>query len=496
MKVFDKESLPILAAGLLLGLLADLLLRTTAWGINVFIWMAAFIAVAAILEGRRVSGSPSRILLFMLPACFFAGTFAWRDSDSLKIANATAICCIMALAALRNRSGEPAVSRVVEYSYGLVREWLAAPVSYLKTLYQAVTWMRSLERRCAETPLAVMRGLIISIPLLLLFGWLLTSADASFEQLITAIFAFDINELMRTLLWLPLCSVIGGGILLRILTGPETEQFRFEKDGYGLGLIEITIILATLNLLFFAFIGTQFNYFFGGAPVLAGLHDLSMANYARRGFFELVAVTLLVLPLMLILHWLLKKQADRLSFRFRALSGSLVIMLLTVMSSAMHRMYLYQQTFGLTELRLYTSAFMIWLALVFIWFLKTVLFEKRSRFAFGALVTGFIVIAVLDVINPDALIVRINTARHTEQRPVDMHYLSSLSADSVPALVNVLPSLNGTLHHEATAQLVRQLHSINARDWRSWNWGSHIAQGLAGAAPAYPDDGNTRSQGK
>jgi hypothetical protein len=161
-------------------------------------------------------------------------------------------------------------------------------------------------------------------------------------------------------------------------------------------------------------------------------------------------------------------------------------MLFAVMASAMHRMYLYLTSFGLTELRLYTSAFMAWLALVFAWFMKTVLFGERVRFAFGALVTGFMVVALLDIINPDALIVRANMARHSENRPVDIRYLLSLSADAVPSLATALPLLDETAYYTATSWMDRKLNEIDSRDWRSWNWSAHELRRSVGTRAVRP----------
>ena len=58
------------------------------------------------------------------------------------------------------------------------------------------------------------------------------------------------------------------------------------------------------------------------------------------------------------------------------------------MGSGLHRMRLYQGAYGLTELRLYTMAFMLWLGVVFGWFAWTVLRGHRERFAWGALTTA------------------------------------------------------------------------------------------------------------
>src|SRR5262249_45664745 len=151
--------------------------------------------------------------------------------------------------------------------------------------------------------------------------------------------------------------------------------------------------------------------------------------------FELVTVTALVLPLLLLMEWLLHKDNPGQLRLFRWLAGLQVILLFVIMSSALQRMRLYQREFGLTELRLYTTAFMGWLAVVFSWFVVTVLQGKRERFAFGMLVTGFLAIAVLHFLNPDDFITRTNLARAVAGRSFDAKYATSLSADAAPALI-------------------------------------------------------------
>jgi len=83
------------------------------------------------------------------------------------------------------------------------------------------------------------------------------------------------------------------------------------------------------------------------------------------------------------MEWLLRKDNPVQLRLFRWLAGLQVILLFVIMASALQRMRLYQNEFGLTELRLYTTAFMGWLAVVFAWFMVTVLPGRRERFAFG-----------------------------------------------------------------------------------------------------------------
>lgn len=102
---------------------------------------------------------------------------------------------------------------------------------------------------------------------------------------------------------------------------------------------------------------------------------------------------------------------------------------------------MYQSEYGLTEQRLYTTAFMLWLAVVFIWFVATALRGRREQFACGALVAALLVIATLHLINPDALIVRVNLAHAQQGRIFNAHYAASLSADAAPTLMKSLPAL-------------------------------------------------------
>jgi hypothetical protein len=228
--------------------------------------------------------------------------------------------------------------------------------------------------------------------------------------------------------------------------------------------------LGLLNLLFLAFVVVQFQYLFFGATHFKPGVGTAYAIYARRGFFELVTVAALVLPLLLGAHWLLRKDEPRAERIFRLLAGLQISLLFVMMASAMYRMRLYQLCCGLTELRVYTMAFMIWLALVFVWFALTVLRGQRERFAFGAVVARLALIAALHVLNPDDLIARVNLQRARAGLPFDALYTTSLSADSFPALVEGLPYLKADEQRLVRQRLLDRQAEFTYAGWRSWNW--------------------------
>jgi len=249
-----------------------------------------------------------------------------------------------------------------------------------------------------------------------------------------------------------------------------------------LGAVEAVTALALLNALFLAFVAVQFRYLFGGAELVRASAGMGWGEYARSGFFELVAVAALVLPLLLVLDAVVRPADARQQRLFRLLCGALVALLFVVMASAAQRMRLYQEAYGLTEDRLFATAFMVWLAVVFLWLAATVLRGRREQFAWGAVLSGLVVAASLNALNPDALIARTNLRRVDAPAGVDARYLASLSPDAAPVLAAALPALPEADRCALAEELVKE--GQKPGDWRTWNWSreraARVAEGIRG----------------
>jgi hypothetical protein len=163
------------------------------------------------------------------------------------------------------------------------------------------------------------------------------------------------------------------------------------------------------------------------------------------------------------------------------LSGSVIALLFVIMFSAVYRMRLYQIEFGLTELRLYTTAFMGWLAIVSVWFMITVGRGRADRFAFGALASACSVLLILNVLNPDDFIVRVNAGRVEATNPLDTSYVASLSADAVPALIAVLPKMNAHDECVTAGRLLDRWSPPQHFDVLTWNLARSLAWQAVGA---------------
>ena len=237
--------------------------------------------------------------------------------------------------------------------------------------------------------------------------------------------------------------------------------------------------LGALSLTFLVFVGLQARYLFGGEAVILETAGLTYADYARGGFFELVTVATLLLPVLLGTEWLLDQSKPRNVTRFRTLSATLLVLIGLIMLSAVQRMRLYIDAYGLTQDRFYAMAFMIWIGVVLALFGATVLRGMRNRFAFGAVTTGFATLAVLNIMNPDAVIARTNLARAEAGAELDLEYAARLHADAIPELIARAPALLAEDQCDVFRSAIDRWTQRDVSDWRTWNLGRAKARRAA-----------------
>ncbi|HSI88491.1 MAG TPA: DUF4173 domain-containing protein, partial [Pyrinomonadaceae bacterium] len=242
---------------------------------------------------------------------------------------------------------------------------------------------------------------------------------------------------------------------------------------FTLGTVETVIILGLINLLFLSFVIFQLPYLFGGMELVRNTPGLGLAEYARRGFGELVAVAALVLPMLLASHWLLRRDKSGNETIFRVLAGIQVGLLFVIMASAMQRLVLLtgELGYGWTTVRFYPMVLMIWLAVVFVWFGWTVLRGHRNNFAWGALWSAIIILGATNLMNPADFIARKNIELMQQGREYDAGYFTQLGADAVPAVLSGL----GEMSHDDQCLTKHYLHSHylelgEVGDLRSFNF--------------------------
>jgi hypothetical protein len=458
----------VAGVGAALGIWADVLFRDRPLGLNVLLWTLAFVAALVfLLRFARAPLNQGRRWM-VAPLIVFSAAFLWHDSRLLIAVNLLALAGAVTLGALRRTEMRVQRAAVSDYAGGAVAAGCAAAAGAVHLLQKDIEWDDIRRSVRSERVITAGRGVALGLPLIALFGGLFMAADAVFRSFVAAVLPPLTHPLGHLLVVVGVAWLSAG--LLRDLLAAREEHRLVSPDAVAakrvpqsLGPTEVAIALGALNMLFLAFVLVQFRYLFGGKGLVEARAHLTYAEYARHGFFELFAATLLVLVVLLAADALLRREAGRAGAIVRVCSGGLVALVFVVMASALQRMRLYEQAYGLTELRLYVVGVILWLGVVFLWFSVTVLRGRRGLFAVGAVVAGFAATGILNVVNPDALIARTNLDRAR----VDVAYVGGLSDDAVPVLLERLPTLPADLRRSLALELLER--SNRHDDWRSLN---------------------------
>ncbi|SPF55656.1 Putative membrane protein (fragment) [Candidatus Desulfosporosinus infrequens] len=291
-------------------------------------------------------------------------------------------------------------------------------------------------------------GLAISIPLLLIIVSLLSSADRVFDHFlveisssfgtinigdfsIQGVIALIITMIVFSYLW----SFSNPNISVKNLQQRSIEANNSSCDP----IISITI-LSVINCVYVAFTIIQFAYMFDSVNH-ALPPDFTYAEYARRGFFELLIVTLINFSLLLSSIRFTQKGSKFVARTVQTLHSLLIFCTVVILFSAYLRMSLYEATYGYTYLRVLTHSFMIFLGVLFlIAFYK--IWDERISLLKPYIVITIMAYVIINFANIDVIIAKNNIDRYVKTGKLDTDYLRNLSYDSIPELVGLLNDNN------------------------------------------------------
>ncbi|TAJ99606.1 MAG: DUF4173 domain-containing protein [Chloroflexota bacterium] len=524
----------VIALALLLGVLTDLLFDRSLLGLNVPIGVAALLGTLTWLGRRR--GRPDPADLWLPAVAMLAALVVAARTDGvivgLNLLLAAAAVAAWSYAAAGVAVTRRAVTAVVELGIWASMAILGGSASVLGHAAAAsgASGARAVDRLGRAAP--VVRGILLALPVLIVFAALLSSADAVFARLMADILQvpFDPSEVVRRAIVVLVAAWLIGGTLaitsglvaLPRLPAPAPlrgwwsrtpasrdragadavdgdDGDRFEDAGTAtsggagsrrpVASTEAVVVLAAVDLLFAVFVVLQLAYLFGGGDTLAATGQPYSA-YARSGYFELVAVVILAGGLLMV--------GSVLAGRGRAFVASALVLLgLTglILVSAAVRLSLYLQAYGWTELRFYVGASIAWLAIAGV--LATLLLVRdRMRWLIHGLVMAAIAITLgVSVLGPQAFVTGQNVARVLDPSLVppdgyagfDVGYLLTLDDDAIPALVASLGSLGPDERQDVLEVLLTRRDRLAAELAEagpvSWNLARERAREALAALP-------------
>src|SRR2546423_3636299 len=121
MSVWTRLALAVVAAAVVLGILGDMLLQETPWGLNVVVWTAVLMFAFSLFVRSKPGMQVHHGKWAAMPALLFAGMFAWRDSPVLKGLDAAGLIITLAMAPLCAQSLWIPFAGAIEYGIGIAR---------------------------------------------------------------------------------------------------------------------------------------------------------------------------------------------------------------------------------------------------------------------------------------------------------------------------------------------------------------------------------------
>ncbi|HEX8221284.1 MAG TPA: DUF4173 domain-containing protein [Chloroflexia bacterium] len=473
-----KAPLRVLWVALGLGWASDLLFYGQNIGISVLLFVLLLLgSIFGLSRLERVSLA-RRNLWLLEPLLFFAGMLFVRANSSLTAMNLAAVVLLMGLllyflaADQVERLGILGYPAVLFTSLG---RSLADPVPPVMRVASSAKAHR--ERARLLVPL--LRGLLLALPVLIVFSLLLSSADIFFARYLREVFAMkfasNLPETMQHVAFvLTVAWLCAGAIYFALSRNREAEDLRELyalpgefKPKRRIGFGESATVLGLVNVLFAAFAWVQFAYLFSGHAERT-MNYAAYREYVRQGFGELLFVSILTMGLILGLRWAARLVTDRHVRLYNLLSTALVGLTLVLLVSAFWRMLVWEniEFYINTPLRIFVRVFVVFLGLAFLWLAGT-LWVKPERFAIGAFVGLLVFLMTINILNPDAEVAAYNLAHRGDD--LATRYLYVLSNDAVPVLAEGLDDAQGLARMDIIYDLEARLKRLETdKSWRNW----------------------------
>lgn len=430
----------LLITSLGIGIVFNFLFWGTHWGINYPIGVALVLGIG-LWQAKQMGiqmHRNNRILLVI--AIIFPLITLWRREPFSLFINSLVVLLALFTLTIAFVKGKWPEFRLLDF----ISRFSLIPFQGW-TSYRAQRTGDAKSRR--QISASIGRGLLLALPILIVLSALLASADYVFAEWLENIFAWLRIENFVEFIWRAIWIIAVAMISLMaysyaFLQSGKNKLFKGGKELFDpfLGIIETAMVLGSVIALYSVFVGIQFRYFFGGILNINAT-GFTYADYARRGFAELVLVSVISIALYMILSIVGKRVNRRETRIFSFMSMTLLGLVSVMLISAFQRLVLYEEIYGFTRTRTNVHIFMILLGLFFVALLVAEFRQERRNFTRVLIATLLIFGLVLPIVNVDAFVVRANIDIYEENGAIDVAYLGGLSENGLQALWGELDGL-------------------------------------------------------
>ncbi|MUV36689.1 hypothetical protein JNUCC1_00493 [Lentibacillus sp. JNUCC-1] len=424
---------------LLLGVLGELSFFHEQIGMSFLIFISGFYAVLLIRFGLGFSNRRIGILI-MASIWILAGTYAFYDQHIFYELNVLLIPVLTFFhVVLITRPTHVKWSKLnfVFLLLQKIKEGIMYAAAFINQMTSQV--FKRLNTRAAGVAKQVTIGLLLGLPILFAMTLLLMSADRVFADVMLKLpsILFDARALQNVVhgVIALLMGLLFFGVFQVLKRSDEqngTEGRELLKSRVRWNAVTPLTILFLLNSVYVIFTVIQFKYFFG-----EGLQDgFTYAEYARRGFFELLFVTLINWSLLITFLKMVNMKGRWMKRVLRLMYALLVAVSAVMLLSSYQRLGLYEAAYGYTVERVMAHACMLLLMVIFAYTFIRIWIERLALLHFY-LIVGLVFYTGINAAGIEKIVVENNLERYEANGKIDIDYFKNLSWTGLAGLMDL-----------------------------------------------------------
>jgi hypothetical protein len=483
-----KENIYLLIGSVILATVFNILFYKKGLGVSYPIFVLIFYGALMFTLRDKIEFKINFGTLLTIPIVMLSLTYLFFSNELFLVLNFLIIPMLILVQTLLITNNNDYKWFDIRFILDLINAMFARTILYIPKPFKLISKM--IKRKTKDSGKAsvvskVIIGLLLSIPLIAIVIALLSEADIVFNQWMSGVSDLLKNLNTEDLIAQLIIGLFVGTIIFSYLWSLYYKENKLPskaiKENIGIRKawdpVIVLTMLTAVNVIYVVFAVIQFTYLFGGIDSLLP-QGVTYAEYAKRGFFELVAVTLINVSIMTGVINFTKNENVNTAKALKILNSFLVGFTMVMLVSASSRMSLYEETYGYTYLRVFTHAFMIF---IFVMLIATLIKVWKESFP---LLKSYIVVALIaylaiNYFNADVFIIKNNIRRYEANigGKIDTDYLDCLSADAVPYMLKLLNDKNTGVSSSIRTQLESRKITLAADDdWQSFNLSEYRAK--------------------
>ncbi|WP_138206755.1 DUF4153 domain-containing protein [Haloimpatiens lingqiaonensis] len=478
---FDKDNIKYKAIiwCLLIGGLYDYFFRDYSIGISMFIYNMIFLIAGIILLYPKSNLKRKFSYIFLIPYIVLSFSYTIFNNVEMAFLNLFLIPVLgigyfISIRYSKSDLNHILIINVLDKIFKTV--FLSITIFYRFCVEGLKDKKKNGHKKSYKNPNLrhIFRGILISIPLLAIIIFLLSSADMVFAGYFSHVEDLFLNITFKNFIGhlciIMLVTIYTFGLFLRLNYEDKLKDEKNSERKINWEALTVLTIIVVVNFVYCIFSVVQFSYLYaGGRGVLP--EGITYAKYARKGFFELIIVTLINLTIVLLSKKYVKGKNAKIEIWCNIVYSILIAFTYNMLFSAHYRMNLYEGAFGYTKLRIYVELFILLLSLIFavvilgIWKCGVPIL----KYSFILAITMY---CIMNFANLDKIIAKKNIERYKSTGKIDVEYITSLSYDAAPEIERLLKVKDTTIRKEVKDYFKRHKEEANMSymHWHQYNY--------------------------